>query len=121
VFTDVDCAYCREFHSHIAEYNRLGIRVRYLFYPRTGPNTASWIKAEQVWCSANRKQALTRAKLGEPLHVKLCTHTPVPREYQLGQELGVVGTPSIILSNGDLLSGYISPADLAQTVRSLGR
>lgn len=121
VFTDVDCEYCREFHSQIAEYNRLGIRVRYLFFPRTGPNTASWIKAEEVWCSPNRKQALTRAKLGEPLHVKLCTHTPIPEEYELGQELGLVGTPSIILSNGDLLSGYVSPTDLAETVRSLTR
>jgi thiol:disulfide interchange protein DsbC len=121
VFTDVDCAYCRKFHSQIAEYNRLGIRVRYLFYPRTGPNTASWIKAEEVWCSPDRKEALTRAKLGEPLHVRLCTHTPIPREYELGQELGLVGTPSIILSNGDLLSGYVSPVDLAQTLRSLGR
>ena len=37
VFTDVDCAYCRQLHSQIADYNRLGIRVRYLFYPRTGP------------------------------------------------------------------------------------
>ena len=37
VFTDVDCPYCRKLHSQIAEYNRLGVRVRYLLYPRTGP------------------------------------------------------------------------------------
>ncbi|HNL53969.1 MAG TPA: thioredoxin fold domain-containing protein, partial [Turneriella sp.] len=48
VFTDVDCAYCRKLHSQIAEYNRLGVRVRYLFYPRTGPDTESWHKAESV-------------------------------------------------------------------------
>src|SRR5579883_2556488 len=42
VFTDVDCAFCRKLHSQIAEYNRLGIRVRYLLYPRTGPNSAAW-------------------------------------------------------------------------------
>ena len=67
VFTDVDCAYCRKLHSQIAEYNRLGVRVRYMFYPRSGPNTDSWTKAEQVWCSTNRNDALTRAKLGEEL------------------------------------------------------
>src|ERR1700745_2460887 len=49
VFTDVDCAYCRQLHSQIADYNRLGIRVRYLFYPRSGPNTESWTKDEAVW------------------------------------------------------------------------
>ena len=37
VFTDVDCAYCRALHSQIAEYNRLGISVRYMFFPRSGP------------------------------------------------------------------------------------
>ena len=64
VFTDVDCAYCRKLHSEMAELNRLGVRVRYMSYPRTGPNTDSWKKAEVVWCSANRNEALTRAKLG---------------------------------------------------------
>ena len=42
VFTDIDCGYCRRLHSQIAEYNRLGIRVRYLFFPRSGPDTDSW-------------------------------------------------------------------------------
>ncbi len=121
VFTDVDCAYCRKLHSQIAEYNRLGIRVRYLFYPRTGPNTESWTKAEQVWCSADRNDALTRAKLGETLHVRVCAGTPVAREYELGQEFGLEGTPAIILGNGDMLPGYVSPADLAQELRSIDR
>ena len=39
VFTDIDCGYCRRLHSQIAEYNRLGIRVRYMFFPRSGPDT----------------------------------------------------------------------------------
>jgi len=60
VFTDVDCGYCRKLHSEMAELNRLGVRVRYMFYPRTGPNTESWKKAEVVWCSPNRNEALTR-------------------------------------------------------------
>lgn len=121
VFADVDCPYCRKLHSEIAEYNRLGIRVRYLFYPRTGPNTASWVKAEQVWCAVDRREALTRADLGQALHDKVCASTPVARDYELGQEFGIDGTPSIVLSNGDLVSGYVSPTDLAQTLRSIGR
>src|SRR3954470_18176735 len=82
VFTDVDCAYCRQLHSQIADYNRLGIRVRYMFYPRTGPNTESWTKAEEVWCSGNRNEALTMAKRGVPLKVKTCPN-PVAKHYAL--------------------------------------
>ncbi len=82
VFTDVDCQYCRKLHSDMAELNKLGVRVRYLFYPRTGPNTESWRKAEVVWCSADRNEALTRAKAGGQLDMnKTCSPTPVAREF----------------------------------------
>src|SRR3984885_13126118 len=121
VFTDVDCAYCRQLHSQIAEYNRLGIRVRYLFYPRTGPNTESWTKAEQVWCSTNRNEALTRAKLGQPLKAKPCADNPVARTYALGRSFGLDGTPSIVTASGEMLGGYLPPAQLLQELQKVQR
>jgi thiol:disulfide interchange protein DsbC len=121
VFTDVDCGYCQKLHSQIAEYNRLGIKVRYLFYPRTGPHTESWAKAERVWCSPNRNDALTRAKRGEVISAKPCGATPVAREYALGQSFGLRGTPAIVLANGDMLPGYLPPPLLAQRVKEVGR
>jgi len=114
VFTDVDCPYCRKLHSQIAEYNRLGIRVRYLLYPRTGPNTTSWTKAEQVWCSADRNSALTRAKLGEQLKSPPCANNPVARSYALGQDFALEGTPAIVMANGEMLPGYVPPEVLAR-------
>lgn len=121
VFTDVDCGYCRKLHSQIAEYNRLGVRVRYLFYPRTGPDTESWHKAESVWCSADRNDALTRAKRGETVKAKPCGPTPVAKDYRLGEELGVQGTPSIVLANGEMLPGYVPPAMLVDHLKTVGR
>jgi thiol:disulfide interchange protein DsbC len=117
VFTDVDCQYCRKLHSQIAEYNRLGIRVRYLLYPRTGPNTVAWTKAEQVWCSADRNDALTRAKLGQDLKSKPCADNPVARTYALGQDFALQGTPAIVMADGDLLPGYVPPDVLAQHLK----
>ncbi len=121
VFTDVDCAYCRELHRQIAEYNRLGISVRYVFYPRTGPNTESWTKAEEVWCSPNRNDALTRAKLGQPLAAKPCANNPVARTYALGQSFGLQGTPAIVLADGEMIGGYMPPAELLQELRKTQR
>ncbi|HKT74200.1 MAG TPA: DsbC family protein [Steroidobacteraceae bacterium] len=120
VFTDVDCGYCRQLHSQIAEYNHLGIRVRYLFYPRSGPNTESWTKAEEVWCSANRNDALTQAKRGMALPAKVCANNPVARHYALGQQFGLQGTPAIVLPDGELVSGYLPPPVLAQRLQSSG-
>jgi len=120
VFTDVDCAYCRKLHSEMAELNRLGVRVRYMFYPRTGPNTESWKKAEVVWCSPNRNEALTRAKSGVQLDMsKTCDATPVAREYALGQSIGVRGTPAIVTERGDYISGYMPPRELVQQIKDL--
>jgi len=117
VFTDVDCVYCRALHGQIADYNRLGIKVRYVFFPRTGPNTSSWYKAEQVWCSSDRRAALTRAKLGEPLSAKLCRNTPVAREYALGEAIGLDGTPGIVASNGAMVGGYLPPTALLAALK----
>jgi thiol:disulfide interchange protein DsbC len=118
VFTDVDCAYCRKLHSQIGEINSLGVRVRYVFFPRTGPDTESWHKAEAVWCSANRNEALTRAKAGGALDLKkTCGETPVAREYALGQSLGVQGTPAIFTANGNLIAGYLPPQELVQQIK----
>jgi thiol:disulfide interchange protein DsbC len=119
VFTDIDCGYCRKLHTQMAEYNRLGIRVRYLFFPRSGPDTESWHKAEAVWCASNRNDALTKAKNGESLPDKKCgAERIVARDFELGQKVGVDGTPSIFLSTGEMLPGYAPPSKLVQYLKS---
>ena len=119
VFTDVDCAYCRRLHSEIAEYNRRGVRVRYLFYPREGPGSDSWKKAEAVWCATDRRAALTLAKAGGEVPRQKCGTTPVARTYELGQELGIRGTPGIFSEDGVYLPGYQSPAQLVEKLQQL--
>ncbi len=117
VLTDVDCAYCRKLHSQIAEYNRLGVRVRYMLYPRTGPNTVSWTKAEQVWCSPDRNDAFTRATLGQELKTKACPNNPVASSYAMGKDFALQGTPSIVLADGEMLDGYLPPDVLVQRLK----
>ena len=118
VFTDIDCGYCRRLHSQIAEYNKLGIRVRYMFFPRSGPNTESWYKAEAVWCASNRNDALTRAKNGENITSPKCPTEIVKRDYELGNKLSVQGTPAIFLASGEMLPGYAAPGELAKYLKT---
>jgi thiol:disulfide interchange protein DsbC len=117
VFTDIDCGYCRKFHSQIADVNKAGVRVRYMFFPRTGPATESWTKAEQVWCAADRREALTRAKKGDTFKGKSCGDAAVKSQYELGSDLGVEGTPAIFTQNGDYVGGYLAPAELVQAIQ----
>jgi thiol:disulfide interchange protein DsbC len=120
IFTDIDCGYCRKLHSEVAEYNKLGVKIRYLSYPRAGPDSDSWHKAQVVWCAADRNDALTKAKAGAVLDTrKVCKDSPVAREYQLGQDIGVHGTPAIVTEGGDYISGYMPPQALVQRLDEL--
>lgn len=51
---------------------------------------------------------MTKAKRGETIELKSCDN-PVKTEYELGQKLGVRGTPSIILESGGDDSWLRSP------------
>lgn len=121
VFTDVDCGFCRKFHSQMADLNKAGVRVRYLMFPRTGPGTESWRKAEMVWCAADRKDALTRAKRGEDVKGKACGDAVVQAQYEMGADLGVEGTPAIFTQSGDYIGGFLTPEQLVQAVQESER
>lgn len=109
IFTDVDCTYCRRLHGQIDEYLAHGIEVRYLIYPRSGPASGSWNTAEEVWCSVDRANALTMAKLDKKFETSACDASIVQDHYILGQEVGLTGTPAIVFEDGELLAGYLPP------------
>ena len=109
VFTDVDCSYCAKFHNEVPALNKAGIRVRYLLYPRNGVNSPTYKRSVAVWCAADRAKAVGIAKAGGALDMKTCDN-PVSANYNLGRSLGISGTPTLVLDNGQLLPGYV-PAD----------
>lgn len=106
VFTDVDCAYCARFHLDVPALNKEGVKVRYLFYPRTGLNSESYQRAVAVWCADDRVKTIGIAKSGGKLNMKTCPN-PVEKHYRLGERLEIGGTPAIFLDNGKMLPGYI--------------
>jgi thiol:disulfide interchange protein DsbC len=111
VFTDVDCGYCRKLHSQIAEYNKQGIAIHYMAFPRAGIGSVSYDKFVSVWCAKDQQGALTNAKLGNDPEPQQCDN-PVAEQYQLGLELGVSGTPALMTSSGQLIPGYVPPEAL---------
>lgn len=116
VFTDIDCTFCRRFHSQIGDYMKQGIEVRYLLYPRGGPASASWTKAERVMCADDRNEALTLAKLDREFETRACDEHVVSTHYAMGQDVGLRGTPAIVLEDGTLISGYLPAPQLAEAL-----
>ncbi|UZW61674.1 DsbC family protein [Lysobacter enzymogenes] len=120
VFTDAECGYCRKLHSEIAEYNRQGIAVEYLAFPRMGLGTEDYKKMVSVWCAADRRKALTEVKAGRDLPARQCPNT-VEQQYRIGLQAGVgeTGTPTVLTADGVQLGGYVPPARLREALDRL--
>lgn len=113
VFTDIDCPYCRKLHQDVPRLNELGIQVNYLGYPRSGPGTPSFKKYVSVWCAEDSQAAMDQAKNGGSISPASCEN-PVEDQFQLGGEVGVTGTPAIVLEDGNMIRGYVPADRLAQ-------
>jgi thiol:disulfide interchange protein DsbC len=115
IFTDIDCGYCRKLHSEIDQYMAQGITIQYLFFPRAGKGSDSYNKAISVWCSDDRKAALTAAKKGDTPPAKTCDN-PVDEHMQLAEDFEVKGTPMIVTEKGNIFPGYLPAKQLAEAL-----
>ncbi len=113
VFTDIDCPYCRKLHDEVPQLNAYGISVNYYAFPRSGPGTPSFQKYVSVWCSEDPRAAMDDAKAGRSVAQASCDN-PVLEQYQLGGQVGVTGTPAIVLEDGNMVRGYVPANNLAQ-------
>ena len=113
VFTDTDCGYCRRLHTSMDEYHAHGIEVRYLAYPRAGVGSPTYKNMVSAWCANDPLQALTTLKRGEEIPEKSCVN-PVAEQYELGQEVGLTGTPAFVLPDGEMVPGLVDAEQLAQ-------
>lgn len=113
VFTDIDCPYCRKLHDEVPQLNDFGITVNYYAFPRSGPNTPSFSKYVSVWCADDQQAAMDAAKAGQSVAQKTCEN-PVGEQFQLGGQVGVTGTPAILLEDGNMVRGYVPARNLAE-------
>jgi thiol:disulfide interchange protein DsbC len=111
VFTDPDCGFCRRLHEQVAGYEAAGIRIHYLAFPRAGVGSDTYDKLVSVWCADDRHAAMDEAKAGREPRPARCDN-PVMEQYQLGQALGVTGTPALVTSSGMVIPGFVPPEQL---------
>jgi thiol:disulfide interchange protein DsbC len=113
VFTDVDCGFCRKLNSQMAAYNKLGIEIRYLAFPRAGIPSSSADKLVTAWCSKDKQSVLTKVKEGQDIPNITCNN-PIASQFELGTRLGVNATPAIWMPDGNIKLGYLPPDQLAK-------
>lgn len=113
VLTDIKCGYCQKLHNEIPDLTKAGIQVRYLAFPRSAQGSPAYETAVSVWCANDPKDAYGRAIAGEDIPNKSCINT-VASQVELGQKLGVRGTPTILLEDGTILPGYLPAEQLSK-------
>jgi thiol:disulfide interchange protein DsbC len=113
-FIDVDCGACRELHKQTEEMTELGIEVRYLAYPRAGLSSETYRKMTTAWCTNDRKKSIDDLMINIRAPVNLCKESPVSRHFNMGQSMGLRGTPGIVLMDGTLLHGFRTANKLAK-------
>jgi thiol:disulfide interchange protein DsbC len=114
-FTDIDCPYCRKMHREMDLLNRMGIKVRYMLFPRAGPASKSYEKAVSVWCAEDQQTAMTEAKAGATPELSDCDN-PIREHMVLGRRLGLRGTPYTITDTGRAIGGYMPAPELLESL-----
>jgi thiol:disulfide interchange protein DsbC len=119
VFTDTSCPYCKKLHEEVGFLQQAGITVRYLPYPRGGERGPGYSTLKQVWCAEDKKAGMDIGKgitEGE-LPAGDCEAADfVDRGYEMGNALGVTGTPALYLESGEAITGYVPYAQLIPRV-----
>lgn len=113
VFTDPDCPFCRKLHAEIK--NILAERKDIVFYIKLYPlkdiHPDAYGKSKVIQCSKSLK-LLDDAFNAKELPKTDCDTKEVDKNIELGNKLGMAGTPSIILPDGRMIPSYLSKEQL---------
>jgi thiol:disulfide interchange protein DsbC len=102
-FSDPRCPYCKKFDQELVKMDDVTVHV--FMYPIISPESGPLSRA--VWCSPDRAKAWLDLMLNDvrPKANGDCPN-PIERNLELGRKLRVNGTPTLILADGQRMSGW---------------
>jgi thiol:disulfide interchange protein DsbC len=113
MFSDPYCPACRQFERSLAQIDNITIYV--FMYPVIRPENTE--HSRMVWCAPDRAKAwleLAAAPKPKLPDAAAGCGDPVDKVLKLGRSLGVNSTPTLILANGERLSGGLGASDLRE-------
>ena len=119
VFDDPDCPWCRKLHGEIIQAVARDPDVAFfvLLYSRNN-NPASVQKVQSIVCGKkNAAKLLDDAFAGKQLPPPACKTNAQEDTATLARTLGIQATPSMVLPDGRLISGYRTADALLELIR----
>ena len=114
IFTDPDCPYCQMLEQQVIPKLTDVTIYTFLFPLPMHPNAMS--NSKKIWCSKDRSAALTSYMVDKkPLPANMsCDTSAIDKSIKIGTDIvGIDATPTIILSNGQILQGLMQPDQLS--------
>ena len=110
-FEDPNCGYCKELYKELAKMT--DVTVYTFLLPILSPDSTE--KSRAIWCAKDRAKAwdqvMTKGAVTEAS--KPCD-TPLAKNTEMSQRLGIRGTPAIYLASGQQLGGYVPAQQIEQ-------
>jgi thiol:disulfide interchange protein DsbC len=121
VLTDPTCPFCVKLHGEIKKAAAKDPDVAFLVmpYPRNPKDMATYRKCQAVVCSKSEK-LLDDAFSGKALPEAACKTDAVDGTIRLAERLKIEGTPTMILPDGRMVSGYMEAEALLALLRQDG-
>ena len=110
VFSDPDCPYCKRLEPELLKVNDVTIYTFLMPLTQLHPNARA--NAIAVWCAADRAKAWSAFMLNGQLNKSRACENPVDRNVALGERLQINGTPTLISSDGRVMPGAASTAQI---------
>ena len=117
MFSDPYCPACRQFERSLAQMDNITVYV--FMYPVIRPENAD--HSRMVWCAPDRAKAwleLAAAPRPKVPDSASSCDDPVDKVLKLGRSLGVNSTPTLILANGERVTGGLALPDLTEVLES---
>jgi thiol:disulfide interchange protein DsbC len=118
MFSDPYCPACKQFEQTLQQVDNVTIYV--FMYPVIRPELAQ--HSEAVWCSPDRGKAwLDLALRGQRPSAPPGCQTPIDDIVELGQNLGVNSTPTLVFPNNRRVAGGLKLPDLQQMLEQTAK
>ena len=108
VFTDPTCPYCVKLHAELKKAVAKDPEAAFYVmpYPRNKNDKATYNKCLAAVCAKTEK-VLDDVYGGKEVPAPTCKSTAVTDTIALADRLGIQGTPSMVLPDGRIVSGYM--------------
>lgn len=125
VFTDPTCPYCRKLHSEVEDYSKFGLEIKYLPFPRGGKAGPGYEMMVKAYCEEDKHAAFDKIKTdGQDFTMKTKVTEEQMKEcaafvdkyFEIGNKIGVSGTPAIFTEDGHQIGGYLEASQAKNAV-----